>query len=99
MPGFGSWFLYLFLIPFWFAFPTAFFGPKAGAVILAAYLLGVPVLKMLLRSTPAGRMWRKELASRPFFTGGGGGGGSRSSGGGFSGGGGGFSGGGASGSW
>lgn len=100
VPGFGSWFLYLFLIPFWFAFPTAFFGPEPGAVILAAYLIGVPILKILLRSTPAGRMWQKELASRPFFTGGGGGGGSRSSGGGgFSGGGGGFSGGGASGSW
>ena len=98
-PGGASWFLFAFLVPFWFAFPTAFLGFLPGMGMLAAYLIGFPILKVFIGKTPRGKRLMKKLA----LTGGGSGwssGGSRSSGGSsFSGGGGSFSGGGASGSW
>lgn len=97
--GFMSWFLYLFLIPFWYAFPMAFVGFRAGTAVFAAFLIGFPLLKIMLRTVPGAGEWRKQVAASRFFASVGGSGGSRSSGGGFSGGGGGFSGGGASGSW
>jgi uncharacterized protein len=98
-----SWFLYLFLIPFWFGFPAAMFGPGPGSATLATYLLGFLLVKFWLRKTPHGKAWGSQIekAMGPGALGSSGGspwsGGS--SGGGFSGGGGGFSGGGASGSW
>ena len=98
-----SWFLYVFLVPFWFGFPAAVFGPGPGIAFLTVYLLGFLLVKAWLRATPHGKAWGDQI-SKALGTGGAGHGGtsawsSGSSGGGFSGGGGGFSGGGASGSW
>lgn len=105
MPGFVSWFLYVFLIPFWAAFPMALLGVPAGLTLLIAYAVGFPLAKLLLPRTALG----KRLAVKGAWSRGGGGGpwvfssgsGGSSSGGSssFSGGGGGFSGGGASGGW
>jgi uncharacterized protein len=102
--GAQTWFLYLFLIPFWATFPMALYGMTAGLALLGSYLVGVPILRKILHSTEKGRRLAKSFASGGssggFFTSSGGGwsssSGSSSS---FSGGGGSFSGGGASGSW
>jgi uncharacterized protein len=104
--GCQSWFLYLFLTPFYIAFPIAFAGPAVAAVLTAVWLIGFPIVKLLRRGeegkTPAkgekGGFWGGLAAG----AGGGGffsGGGFSSSGGGFSGGGGSFGGGGSSGGW
>ncbi len=99
--GCQSWFLYVFLMPFYFAFPLAFVGP-AGLVLFALWLVGFPILKYLLGKTPGGQRF---LAAHPdlvqFVTtsGGSGSGGWSSGGSSFSGGGGSFGGGGASSSW
>lgn len=102
-PGFFSWFLYVFLLPFWFAFPVAFLGPVAGLSVFATYALGLFAGKLWIGSTASGKRWMKRFgtgrgggALSSLSSGGSGGG---FSGGGFSGGGGGFSGGGASGGW
>jgi uncharacterized protein len=98
--GFVSWFLYVFLMPFWLMFPFAFLGTVVPFVV---YVIAFPVLKILLARNPA--FQKKLLRWAPSTSGGGSGwssrssGGWSSSGGGFSGGGGGFSGGGSSGSW
>jgi uncharacterized protein len=105
-PGMG-WFLYFFLIPFWGAFPMAIWGARIGLGMLAAHLIGFPILKMLLPNTDWGKGMGKNFHSgggSGFSSGGGwsSGGSSGWSGGdsgGFSGGGGDFGGGGASGSW
>jgi len=47
VPGMG-WFLYLFLIPFWAMFPIAIIGFGATMVVLAIYLIGFPIAKILL---------------------------------------------------
>ena len=110
VPGCSGWFLYAFLIPFYAAFPMVVFGVKGGLVTLVAYMVGFPLLKMILGKTPWGqRMAKKVGKGNRGGRGGGwssgsgwlGGGGSWSSGGGggFSGGGGSFGGGGSSGSW
>ncbi|HXO18437.1 MAG TPA: TPM domain-containing protein, partial [Thermoanaerobaculia bacterium] len=104
--GCQSWFLYLFLTPFYFTFPMAIGGPALGIGLAVGWLVLFPVLRLLFgRRTGGGGFWRG--GGWPiFFPGGflGGGGGGWSSrgggwggGGGFSGGGGGFGGGGASG--
>ncbi|MBX2961355.1 MAG: TPM domain-containing protein [Cyclobacteriaceae bacterium] len=96
--GGAGWFLYVFLIPFYAAFPFALYGWETGKLILIAYLLGFPLLKFLFS-----KMGWSNLESSGGGSGGGwssgGGGWSSSSGGGFSGGGGSFGGGGSSGSW
>ena len=103
--GCGSWFLYLFLAPFWLAFSGALMGPIGGLTGLAAWVIGVPLVKLLLHRTPAGRRFTKKhrglvsfgnaaMQSRSGRSSGG-----WSSGGGFSGGGGSFGGGGASSRW
>ena len=51
MPGFG-WFLYLFLIPFWATFPIMVIGGKATLVVFFIYLIGYPVAKLFIRTTP-----------------------------------------------
>jgi uncharacterized protein len=98
-----SWFLYLFLIPFWFGFPVAILGTVSGLGIIALYLVGFLLLKYWFAVAPSGRTWLEQIVTSSGFTPGGmihgSGGGWGSSGGGFSGGGGGFSRGGASGSW
>jgi uncharacterized protein len=102
--GAGGWFLYLFLIPFFFAFPGAMLGGKWGLIIVAAWLIGFPILRAIIWHTGVGEDFR---TTHPKWTtwsssGGGwssGGGGWSGGGGGFSGGGGSFGGGGASGGW
>lgn len=99
--GCQSWFLYVFLLPFWFAFPLAIFG-AAGALLGLGWLIGFPLLRTFFDKTPRGKRlvrgtpWLHGLstwAATSSSRGGGFGGG------GFSGGGGSFGGGGASGSW
>lgn len=95
-----GWFLYVFLIPFWGAFPIVILGTRRALVLLAAYLVGFPIVKLLLRQTA---WYRNGGLGRG--SGGRGGGwssssrSSSSSSSSFSGGGGSFGGGGASGSW
>ncbi len=102
--GCQSWFLWLFLTPFWTAFPMVV-DPKVGIACGIAWFIGCPIIKHLLGKTEAGKRF---LDAHPhlstFGTSSGGGGGGWSSGGGgfsggFSGGGGSFGGGGASSSW
>ena len=94
--GCTGWFLYLFLMPFYLAFPAAALGPRAGAVALGAWVIGFPLLRWWFGSTAAGRAAKSWL---PSSIGRSSGGWSSGGGGGFSGGGGSFGGGGASGSW
>jgi len=108
-PGVG-WFLYLFLIPFWATFPIIVIGTKATLVVFFIYLIGYPVVKLYIRTTPWFKKAKKDLRTKgrasiggfSFSSGSSGGswssGGSSSSGG-FSGGGGSSGGGGASGGW
>lgn len=111
VPGCAGWFLYAFLIPFYAAFPAVVFGPTGGLTMLGVYVIGFPVLKMVLARTPWGKRMATKVGSSNsrgkgwssgsgWLTGSSGGGWSSSSGGGgFSGGGGSFGGGGSSGSW
>lgn len=101
-----SWFLFLFLLPFWSSFPLAFAGVPVGCVFPLVWLVGFPIAKLLIAKSDWGKRWAKKL--KPMvMTGGrkgrsGGwtlGGGGGFSGGGFSGGGGSFGGGGSSGGW
>ena len=101
-PGKMGWFLYLFLMPFYAAFPSFIVPPYGGVVACGAWILLFPILRQWFRP------WSREFKARhpglAGFAGGGGsgsGGGwsSSSSGGGFSGGGGSFGGGGSSSSW
>ena len=109
--GCQSWFLYLFLMPFYLLFPMAI-SPAVGIGALALWAVAFPLLKLTLGRRPADKRPRwlgpgGWGGMGPIVWGGGGsGGGWRSGGGGWSGGGGGFSGGGgsfggggASGSW
>src|ERR1700674_2043327 len=110
--GCQSWFLYLFLVPFYIAFPFAIAGPVVAATLAGLWLVGFPIVKFLRRgsapssSAPSGGrrggFWggivTGSAAGGGFFSGGSSGG-SGDSGGGFSGGGGSCGGGGASGGW
>jgi len=106
IPGCGGWFLYAFLIPFYAAFPLVVLGTSAGLSTLGIYVIGFPILKLMLGKTEWGRKMAKKMGNTSgskgsWSSGSGwsaGSGGGRSSGG-FSGGGGSFSGGGSSGSW
>ena len=106
-PGCGGWFLYAFLIPFYAAFPMIALGTTGGFSVLAFYVIGFPIVKLMLGRTEWGKRIAKKMTTanrsggRGWSGGSGwssGGGGGRSSGG-FSGGGGSFGGGGSSGSW
>ena len=102
--GGGAWSLYLFLTPFFFAFPGAILGGKWGLVIVVAWLVGFPILRTIIWHTDVGKDFRTTHPTwTTWATSGGswssGGGGWSSGGGGFSGGGGSFGGGGASGGW
>lgn len=98
--GGASWFLYVFLIPFWLAFPWAILGTFIPAIV---YIVGFPLLKLLLRNNKSfqkwGTAWIASSSSRGWSSGGWSSGGGGFSSGGFSGGGGSFSGGGSSGGW
>lgn len=105
VPGCGGWFLYAFLIPFYATFPMFILGQTGGVTLLGTYMLGFPLLKMMLGKTEWGKRMSKKMNKSNrgggWSSGSGwsGGGSSSGGGGGFSGGGGGFSGGGSSGSW
>ncbi len=97
--GAVSWFLYVFLMPFWLAFPWAILGTFIPFIV---YVILFPILKVFLQRNPVTKRWSEKWVA----TGAGFGsswsrssGGWSSGGGGFSGGGGSFSGGGSSGSW
>lgn len=111
-PGFGGWFLYVFLVPFWAMFPLAIVGTHAALALLGIYVICFPTAKLLLAHTAWYAKAAKDLklkgrASIGGFSvmaggssgGGGFSGGGSSGDGGFSGGGGSSGGGGASGSW
>jgi uncharacterized protein len=109
--GAGAWFFYLFLTPFWLAFPIAIFGASLGVLFGLAWLLGFPILHRILRKKrKSGKLFRNTKWATGGMPGGGwvwssrgggwsGGRGGWGGGGGFSGGGGSFGGGGASGRW
>jgi len=108
-PGVG-WFLYFFLIPFWAMFPIIVLGTTLTLYVFGTYLVGFPILKLILSRMPWYTKVSKDLKAKGranlggfVFTSGGRSGSSSwssgSSGGGFSGGGGSSGGGGASGSW
>lgn len=103
--GFMSWFLYIFLIPFWMAFPYATIGGTFGLLPFLVYFVGFPIAKTWLAKSSRGINWQKIIASSMIMSSAGrgwsssGGGWSSGGGGGFSGGGGSFGGGGSSGSW
>jgi uncharacterized protein len=100
--GCGSWFLYVFLMPFFGAFPGVLLHPLAGGICLLLWVVGFPLLKLWLSKTPSGKRWVETHPGWTSWTRGSGSGGWSGggfSGGGFSGGGGSFGGGGASGSW
>ena len=108
--GCAGWFLYAFLIPFYATFPMIILGVNGGMTALATYVIGFPILKMILLKTPWGRRMAKNAgtsqtkgrgwsSSSGWFGSSGGWSSGGSSGGGFSGGGGSFGGGGSSGSW
>ena len=106
-PGMG-WFLYFFLIPFWAMFPIIILGVKGALTLLAIYVVGFPIAKLIVSRQPWYAKAAQEMKTKGSTTiggmvvsnrSGGGGGFSSSGGGGFSGGGGSSGGGGASGSW
>jgi uncharacterized protein len=102
-PGFSGWFLYLFLIPFYIAFPSAAFPPYGGVVAGGAWIVAFPLLRRWLE--PESKDFKQRhprwaaFAASGGHSGGGGGWSSGGGGGGFSGGGGSFGGGGSSSSW
>jgi uncharacterized protein len=101
-PGSPGWFLYLFLLPFYLAFPTAAFPPYGGVVAGGAWIVIYPIVRLWLQ--PGSKDFKRRHPGLAGFAtsgshGGGGGGWSSGGGGGFSGGGGSFGGGGSSSSW
>jgi uncharacterized protein len=107
MPGTG-WFLYFFLIPFWAMFPLVVVGVNGALYLFGTYLVGFPILKLLLSRSDWYRKAAHDLKTKGraniggWTLGSGSSGSSWSSGGsggGFSGGGGRSGGGGSSGGW
>ncbi len=94
--GGQSWFLYLFLMPFYGTFPLVFLG-KYGLILLAGWVIGFPILRTMTWHSGWGRSFRSTHPGWTTFASSGGG--FSGGGGGFSGGGGSFGGGGASGGW
>jgi uncharacterized protein len=103
IPGFMGWFLYLFLMPFWFAFPLAVIGGlPEGGIPFAVFALLFPLVRLKVQRSAKEGGWQKNWGAAFASTGSGSwssGGGWSSGGSSFSGGGGSFSGGGSSGSW
>lgn len=101
--GCSGWFLYFFLMPFYLTFPMVFAGPVGGLVIFVAWVVGFPILKLMLSFSPWGKLFMtRHPGLARFATSSGSSGRGWSSGGsssGWSGGGGSFGGGGSSSSW
>ena len=99
--GCSGWFLYFFLMPFYLTFPMVFAGPVGGGLIFVMWVIGFPILKLMLSLSPWGKLFMsRHPGLAPFAASSGrSSNGGWSSGGGFSGGGGSFGGGGASSSW
>jgi uncharacterized protein len=105
-PGMG-WFLYVFLIPFWTLFPMVIIGPVPSLVLVAVYIVGYPIAKVMVGRTGWYKQAAVDLKTKgtasiggfTFASPGSGFSSGGSSSGGFSGGGGSSGGGGASGSW
>ena len=107
--GCAGWGLYAFLIPFYAFFPWIAIGSTAGIGLLIVYIIGIPILKMIIGRTAWGKGKLKKWSSSSgsgssgssWSSGWSGGSSSWSSGGSssFSGGGGSFGGGGSSGGW
>jgi uncharacterized protein len=103
--GFMSWFLYVFLLPFWGVFPAAMLGPTPGLVLFGLYAIGFLVFKFWLQKSVGGTALLQRMSKNTFFASSTGGSWSSSgssgssSGSSFSGGGGSFGGGGSSGGW
>jgi len=106
-PGGTGWFLYFFLIPFWSLFPLVILGGQAALIIVGAYAVLYPLVRILIGRTFWYVRAQDDLKSKgmariggvTFRAGASGGSSGFSSGGGLSGGGGRSGGGGASGSW
>jgi uncharacterized protein len=107
--GCAGWFLYAFLIPFYATFPMFILPSNGGVIALICYVIGFPILKLIIGRSAWGKKMAKKMgsgnrsggsgwSSGSGWSGGSWGGGGSSSGG-FSGGGGSFGGGGSSGSW
>jgi uncharacterized protein len=60
LQGAISWILYAFLIPFWAAFPMVSLGVKIGAILLAIYLVGFPLVKLWFAKTKKGQALAKK---------------------------------------
>lgn len=60
LQGAVSWILYAFLIPFWAAFPMVSLGVKVGAILLAIYLVGFPLVKLWFAKTKKGQALAKK---------------------------------------
>jgi uncharacterized protein len=99
-PAVPGWFLYVFLVPFYAAFPSVLIHPVAGAVLTAGWLLALPAARFFLHRSGSGRSFLSRHAGLVTLAASGGrGGGSWGGSSGFSGGGGSFGGGGASSGW
>lgn len=99
--GCASWFLFLFLLPFYATFPVFIFGMIPAGVLILCYFFGFLFFKLFYIRTGSGKKWfdttsKKWESSRSRSSSGGWSSSSSSS---FSGGGGSFGGGGSSGSW
>ncbi len=55
--GSGGWLLYVFLMPFYLAFPAAALGLTAGLVSLGVWIVGFPILRRLLKGTDMTRVF------------------------------------------
>jgi len=66
--GCQSWFLYIFLIPFYSLFPVFIFGAWGGFVILIIYLIFYPVLKILFAKKFAEKFLTQKLGFSPYST-------------------------------
>ena len=99
--GCASWFLFLFLLPFYATFPLFLFGLIPAGVLILLYFFGFLYFKIFYIKSGTGKVWF-DAASTKFAQSSGSGsssGWSSSSSSSFSGGGGSFGGGGSSGSW
>ena len=57
-PGSPGWFLYLFLIPFYAAFPTVAFPPYGGVIAAGAWIVLWPLIRLWIN--PAGKDFAKR---------------------------------------